>query len=150
MFFALLNIILWFSPPVHPAFKPQLPAGQPRNFRGWESTCQAAAHSSKFAKLMKHNTRKQEMDIFCKKLNMNFRRYCAEHRLPEELDNFTAYLIDQELIGDSTIRQYAILELFKELYPENKGRKTQTVELLASRFNLTPRSVWNVLRKWGK
>ena len=99
---------------------------------------------------MKQATRKQEMEIFCKKLHLNFRQYCTEHQLPEELDNFTTYLIDQELIDNHTIRQYAILELFKDLYPENKHRKTHTVELLANRFNLTPRSIWNVLRKGEK
>ncbi len=98
---------------------------------------------------MKNGARKQEMDIFCRKLHVNFRRYCAEHQLPEELENFTTYLIDQELIGNHTIRHYAISELFKELYPGNEHRKTQTVEQLASRFNLTPRSIWNVLRKNG-
>ncbi|MCB0572911.1 MAG: hypothetical protein KDC66_24250 [Phaeodactylibacter sp.] len=99
---------------------------------------------------MKQATRKQEVDIFCKKLQANFHRYCATHQLPEKLENFTDYLIDQELIGDNTIRQYAISELFNDLYPENEFKKTQTVEQLAGRFNLTPRHVWNVLRKKEK
>ena len=58
--------------------------------------------------------------------------------------------IDQQLIDNSTIRQYAITELFKDLYPKNAYKKTQTVEQLAGRFNLTPRSIWNALRKQDK
>lgn len=99
---------------------------------------------------MKQATRKQIMDIFCEKLLGNFRCYCNEHQIPEELDNFATYLIDQELIDTSIIRQYAILESFKDLYPGKETRKTHTVELLAGRFNLTPRSIWNVLRKWER
>ena len=99
---------------------------------------------------MKQATRKQIMDIFCGKLLGNFRCYCNEHQIPEELDNFATYLIDQELIDTSIIRQYAILESFKDLYPGKETRKTHTVELLAGRFNLTPRSIWNVLRKWER
>ncbi|MCB9040058.1 MAG: hypothetical protein H6557_25840 [Lewinellaceae bacterium] len=99
---------------------------------------------------MKQVTRKQIMDIFCEKVLDNFRIYCAEHQLPEDMDNFTTYLIDQELIDNNAIRQYAILESFKELYPGKEHRKTHTVELLAGRFNLTPRSIWNVLRRGGK
>ncbi len=99
---------------------------------------------------MEQVTRKQIMDIFSEKLLENFRQYCAHHRRPEELDNFTTYLIDQELIDKNVIRQYAILESFKDIYPGNGHRKTHTVDLLASRFNLTPRSIWNVLRKERK
>ena len=99
---------------------------------------------------MKRTARKQEIDVFCDKLLHNYKKYCQIHQLPEGLNSFTTYLIDESLIEDSAIRQYAITELFKELYPRNEYKKTRTVEQLASRFNLTTRSIWNVLRRHQK
>lgn len=87
------------------------------------------------------------MDIFCEKLYSNFQSYCNEQQLPEKLDTFTTYLIDQELIEGRIIKQYAIREFFKEVYPVNDLKKTKAVELLANRFNLSTRSIWNILRK---
>jgi len=99
---------------------------------------------------MTNVTRKQVVDIFCEKLEANFQQYCAEHGLPVHIGSFTTYLIDQELIDGNVIRHYAILELFKDLYPVNEHQKTQTVRILAKRFNLSARTIWNVLRKQGK
>lgn len=96
---------------------------------------------------MKSITRKQIMDIFCEKLYTNFQTYCSEQQVPEKLDSFTTYLIDQELIDGRTIRQYAIQESFKEVNTTNDLKKTRVVELLANRFNLSTRTIWNILRK---
>ncbi len=96
---------------------------------------------------MTNANRKQVLDIFSEKLCRNYRDYCRQQGLEESLKGFTTYLIDRELVDGHTIRQYAIIELFHELYPANGQPKTQTVELLAGRFNLTQRTIWNVLRK---
>jgi len=91
--------------------------------------------------------RKQVLDTFSQKLNNNFNEYCSKHGQETNLDHFITYLVDQDLISPSAIQRYTILETFEELFQQNKGRKTQAVNLLADRFNLTPRSIWNVLRK---
>ena len=67
--------------------------------------------------------------------------------IESNLEHFITYLYDQSLISNSAVKQYAILATFEDLFEQNKGHKTKTVNLLADRFNLTPRSIWNVLRK---
>jgi len=113
------------------------------------SLTDSCPHLTKIEK-MKRNIRKQEIEIFSQSLQNSFRHYCAQHRLREDLENFTTYIIDRELISPGVIRQYAILAAFAEVYPANGRSKTETVERLADRFNLTTRSIWNVLRKSGQ
>lgn len=90
---------------------------------------------------------KQVLDIFSQKLDANFEQYCQMHKLESNRAHFITYLYDQNLISNSAVKKYAILATFEDLFKQNEGRKTQTVNLLADRFNLTPRSIWNVLQK---
>lgn len=96
---------------------------------------------------MTTGNKKQVLDIFSERVCKNFEQYCREYRQANDLSNFVTYLIDTELIQDSAIKQYTIAETFEELMANYDGHKTQTVEALARRFNLTPRSIWNALRK---
>lgn len=91
--------------------------------------------------------RKQVLDHFSNKLLENFKHYCRTYKEPPELDQFITYLIDRDFITKSTISEYTITETFEELYYSNDMQKTKTVEVLASKLNLTPRSIWNVLKK---
>ena len=103
--------------------------------------------SPKKDKAMGQEVRKQVVDVFTQKLQRNFRLYCQEQSLPSDLEQFMTYIIDHGIIDKHTIRHYAILEVFNELYPANEHKKTQTVEQLARRFNVSARSIWNVLQK---
>lgn len=96
---------------------------------------------------MEKQNRKQVLDIFTQKLQNKFEIYCKEHRQDVKLDNFITYMIDQELISPSIISQYAIAEVFNEIYKDSEEQKTEVVNMVAHRFNLTPRSIWNILRK---
>lgn len=94
--------------------------------------------------------RKQLTDVFYQKLFENFEQYCHRHDQEVNLSKFLDYLLDNNIIQDSKVRNYAIKQSFEELYNKNEGKKTMTVNMLADRFNLTPRSVWNVLRDRSK
>lgn len=97
--------------------------------------------------MRKDTTRKQILDTFSEKLRTNFEEYCQIQGIEGNRDHFITYLYDHKLIASSAIKQYTILATFDDLFQEKEGKKTETVELLAHRFNLTPRSIWNVLRK---
>lgn len=96
---------------------------------------------------MEKQNRKYVLDIFSEKLRSRFEVFCREHRQNTSLENFITYLIDQDLITPGAVKHYAIVETFNELYPSKKQQKTDIVNTLADRFNLTPRSIWNALRK---
>ncbi|MFN7116404.1 MAG: hypothetical protein ACK4TA_06355 [Saprospiraceae bacterium] len=96
---------------------------------------------------MEQYSRKYVFDIFSEKLRGKFAIFCREHRQQDTLENFITYLIDQDIIPPSTIKHYAINETFNELYASSAQPKTEVVNTLADRFNLSPRSIWNALRK---
>lgn len=96
---------------------------------------------------MERHNRKQVLDIFSQKLSRKFEVYCKDHNQNTSLENFITYLIDQEIITHNVVKQYAIVEVFNELYPSAEKLKTEVVNTVADRFNLTPRSIWNTLRK---
>jgi hypothetical protein len=89
---------------------------------------------------------KEMLDIFSNRLQQNFEDYCGNCHIPENLPNFVTYLIDREIIHPGVIRKYTIREAFHELHKREKMGKTQVVKLLAKRFKVSRRTVWNVLK----
>lgn len=86
------------------------------------------------------------MDTFKAQLTKNFLTYCAKHSLKPNLEHFTSFLVDNNLIKDSALQRYTIAAIYKEMQLESLMNKTQIVETLADRFNVATRSVWNILR----
>ena len=95
---------------------------------------------------MKTFYQKQLLDTFSERLQNNFSEYCQEQNLESKIPELITYIIDQGLINKTSVKRYAILEAYDFLKEQNKMNKTQIVEVLANRFNITSRSVWNVLR----
>ena len=91
--------------------------------------------------------RKLILDKFQKYVENNFTDYCQKHKIPEDVNCLLTYLIDHNIISSKEIQKYTIKNEFENLYPKNEHQKTKTVIDLAGRFNLSERSVWNVLRK---
>ena len=86
------------------------------------------------------------MDTFKAQLHKNFIAYCAKHSLSPNLEHFTSYIVDHRLIKGSTLQRYTIAATYKDMQLDNPMNKTQIVEVLADRFNIGTRSVWNILR----
>lgn len=95
---------------------------------------------------MKTSYQKQLLDTFSGRLQRNFVTYCKEQGLEATPNELITYLIDREIIQASQIKKYAILEAFDDLKNRDGLTKTQVVTVLANRFNVTERSIWNTLR----
>ena len=99
---------------------------------------------------MKNGLPKKVLDTFSKELLHQYQEYCSKQGLnpndATKLDEFTTYMVDRGLISRTAIQRYAILAHFDELVQHREMTKTQVVDVLADRFNLTSRSIWNVLR----
>lgn len=95
---------------------------------------------------MPKELRKQILDLFQDRLCLEYCEYCNKHQLKPELAGLITYLIDQELINPHVIQKYTVLKAFNEGYLGSRGQKTQTVEMLADRFNLSTRTVWSILK----
>lgn len=86
--------------------------------------------------------------VFFERLCFNFHTHCEEEQLTPDLENFLAYLIDQELVGKSDIKRYAIREAFKQYYPADGAcTKEEAVGKLAKRFSLSEKGAWRLLQR---
>lgn len=97
--------------------------------------------------------RKQILDLFEDQLFISYEDYCKKHELPPDYKGLITYIIDQELIHPSVIQKYTVLKEFNARCLGDRGQKTQTVEALADRFNLSSRTIWSILKshvkKWS-
>ncbi len=96
---------------------------------------------------MKDLFQKQLMDTFSEKLLQKFGCYCEMQGVTPSNELLLTYLIDRSLIAPIKLQNFAIIETYESLRHANGMTKTQTIELLASRFNLSSRSIWNILSK---
>lgn len=95
-------------------------------------------------------TRKKIVDTFSSTLLENFGNYCKEQNQDKKIYDFITYLLDQELILPKEVRYYAITQAFAKLKKETPLKKTEAVNYLASRFNISTRSIWSILHKQKK
>lgn len=99
---------------------------------------------------MKQVYKKQLTDSFSNAILNKFDQYCIEQNINPNLENFLTYLVDRGLIPSGTIQNYTVVEAFVHMSNLNGTNKTKLVESLANRFNITSRTVWNILRKYHK
>ncbi len=91
--------------------------------------------------------RKQVLELFEQGLLEDYRAYCRSFNLVPDLHGFITYVVDQEFIPPATMARFAILrEYERQLQEPQKIKKSELIEHLAERFNLSTRTVWNILR----
>jgi len=93
------------------------------------------------------HTKKQILDIFSTRLKRNFECYCAKFEQDDNLQNFITYIIDQELVPLNAVQRYTLIEEYNRIFARNGGQKTKAVNDLAQKYNVSQRSIWNLLRK---
>jgi hypothetical protein len=93
--------------------------------------------------------RKHILDRFQQHLSENYETWCERHGVLKSDDRLVTFLIDQDLIPATLIQRYAILREFDKLSKDPFFHKTHTVNTLAHRFNISERTVWNILKHSG-
>jgi len=91
--------------------------------------------------------RKHLLDKFQAHISHNYETWCDQHDVPSSEGRLLTYLIDQDLIPASCIMRYTVLREIERLNAEQGFHKTQSVAVLASRFNLSERTIWNILKQ---
>ena len=87
------------------------------------------------------------LEKFSNKIHQNFNDFCSKENLEINTKTFLLYLVDKGLLHKTDIRNFLILEEFEELYPTNNFHKTQTIKLLADRFDISDRTIWTMLNR---
>lgn len=98
---------------------------------------------------MQNEVRKHLLDRFQAHLLEDFGAFCALHGLEPSNAALATFLIDRELVPRSVIQAYAVQREAAGLMArsgEGGMNKTQAVSLLAHRFGITERTVWNILK----
>ncbi len=93
--------------------------------------------------------RKHLLDRFQRHLEERYQAWCDRHGVQKSDDHLVTFLIDQDLIPSMQIQRYAILNEFDKLSQSPEFHKTLTVNTLAHRFNISERTVWNILKNSG-
>ncbi|MCB0631632.1 MAG: hypothetical protein R2824_02500 [Saprospiraceae bacterium] len=91
-------------------------------------------------------TRKYLLDRFQQHLHEDYQDYCCTQGLNPSIQGLITFLIDKDVVSPKQIKDFTVLREFQELYPTQKYRKTQTVNMIADRFNISERSVWGIIR----
>lgn len=98
-----------------------------------------------------HYGKKNLLDKYQEYLWQDYVAYCKRQQIDEDFQGFITYIIDKGHISDLHIKRFTVLREFDPLRQEQQTRhKTHAVEVLADRFNLSERTIWNILKhkKW--
>ena len=83
---------------------------------------------------------------FDQHLQESFEAHCEEHGLKSDPTQFISYLVDQDIIPQTHIERYALKKELEKISTVEKCTKTMIVSILASRFAVSERTVWSVLK----
>lgn len=100
-----------------------------------------------------HYGRKKLLDKYQEYLWTDYEAYCDRQQTEPDFQGFITYIIDKGHISDLHIKRFTVLREFDPLRKAQQTRhKTHAVEVLADRFNLSERTIWNILKhkKWRK
>lgn len=91
--------------------------------------------------------RKQILDLFESQLLGGYEAHCEQHQIQLDYKGLITYIIDQDLINPQIIQKYTVMKAFRARSIEQRGAKTQIVEELADRFNLSTRTIWSIIKQ---
>ena len=96
------------------------------------------------------NYPKQLIDQFTSRIDKEYQTYCKRHQVTASHSDFISYLISRGILDVTTMKHFTILQEFKELYPQMRYHKTNTIKKLADKFHLSERSVWSIIKNNAK
>ena len=99
---------------------------------------------------MPNELRKHLLDKFQAHLSVEFESYCTLHGQEQTSHGLITFLIDRDLLQKVAIQQYAVLKEIEQLTEQGAGNKTQVVGIVSHRFNISERTVWNILKRQEK
>ena len=87
-------------------------------------------------------------DSFQQHLIESYNNYCEKYGKEPTIRGFINYLLDQDLLTPTKVRQFTICKEFDRIYPKQDYHKSKTVALLAELFNISKRYVWSLLKNY--
>jgi hypothetical protein len=90
--------------------------------------------------------KKHLIDKFQEHLDAQYEEYCRRHDMVKNEHQLVGYLIDQMLITSTNLQRYTVVKEYEKLCNQSQISKTQAVETLASRFSLSERTIWSILK----
>lgn len=94
--------------------------------------------------------RKYILDRFQEHLRTSFEGFCTRHALEPTEGQFVSFLIDQDLIPRTNLQRFTVLREFEKINAVEEHPKSQLVGVLASRFCISERTVWGILKHYRR
>ena len=92
-------------------------------------------------------TGKVLQDTFQETLCQDYREYCRRQDFEATPEGFVSYMIDKDIIPAVSIKRYTIRREYQKNHTKQSDKKTRTVHFLSDRFNISPRTVWAILKR---
>lgn len=89
------------------------------------------------------------IDCFLEHIEEGYTRYCDTHGVTKTDKLLIKYMADQALPA-SEMYKYTLLREYERLMTSGQYNKTQIVALLSSKFSISVRTIWSVLKSTSK
>ncbi len=89
------------------------------------------------------------VDSFLEHIEEGYTQYCATHGVAKTDKLLIKYMADQALPA-SEMYKYTLVREYERLMGSGQYKKTQIVNLLSSKFSISTRTIWSVLKSTGK
>ncbi len=86
------------------------------------------------------------LEAFLTFVEQDYDRHCALHGIGKTDEQLIKYLVDQLIVPASEAYRYTLLKEYQRMMASKKYKKTEAVKLMASRFSISERTIWTVLR----
>ena len=91
--------------------------------------------------------RKNLIDSFSRQIKEDYYNFCDRQELKKGDDTLLDFLLSKNLVGEVAVRRYIINKDFNKLIEIKRDKtKTEIVRLLSERYQLSERSVWNIIK----
>jgi hypothetical protein len=86
------------------------------------------------------------LEAFLQYIEQDYARHCALHGICKTDEQLVKYLLDQLIVPTSEAYRYTILKEYQRMMTSGKTKKTEVVKIMASRFSISERTIWSVLK----
>ena len=86
------------------------------------------------------------LEAFLQYIEQDYARHCDTHGISKTDEQLVKYLLDQLIVPVSEAYRYTLLKEYQRLMESGKSKKTEVVKIMASRFSISERTIWSVLK----
>lgn len=85
------------------------------------------------------------IDNFSALILSEFKEYCVKYEIEATQHDFLIFLLDKKLLDNNAIHKYAVIKEYAKISSSPDFKKTKAVKFISKKYNVTDRTIWNIL-----